>query len=96
MTDFETWFSDGYGVNVFKLYLRNKDGNIDTYPQIHKAMMTECIELPNKDVLIGFKSVDEGQLFAPEIIEYYKLSEIHLEDITKWIEKEKSKESEEE
>lgn len=95
-TDLQTWLMD-YGDRVYRILKYRKEGQYTPYEienkfedeslfeDIHykKVVIDEVVELPDKDLLIGFREVfiddtDEEYGYSGSI-EYYKLSEIKLE-----------------
>lgn len=98
ITDWETFlidYKDEYVFNVrvckkkFTPYEENeKFIDEDVYEDYGDYKIVESIELPDKDILIGFNAIggdyDTGTYYYPtNDIEYYKLSEIRLKNITK-------------
>lgn len=98
-TDLETWLLDFNEEKIFKIYRRKT--LFTPYEQAHKfsdeqvwecvsesARIVEAIELPNKDTLLGFRTVyyedvnDELKFTMSTFIDYYPLSEIQLTDIS--------------
>lgn len=98
-TDLDTWLHD-FGNNVFRILVYRKLGQYTPYEMKNKfsdeslyisndykqVLIEEVIELPNKDLLIGFREIldlnkydDESEYELADSIEYYKLSEIKLE-----------------
>ena len=78
MTDFETWMND-YGFNrIFRLYL-HKSSPIEMQ-HFHFVVIKEVIELPDKDVFIGFQEIASWEELSDEepVITYEKLSNIKL------------------
>lgn len=94
MADLETWmFNYGYD-RIFRILIKRTPGDwtpremeekyideshyVDTHYTTIK--IKEVIELPDKDVLIGYQSITEWKDLDIEnpIIEYRKLSEIEL------------------
>ena len=97
-TDLETWLLDFNEEKIFRIY-RRKDV-FTPYEQEKKFMdetvwecvsesakIVEAIELPNKDMLFGFRDLyeDDSGLIESACITYYMLSQIQLEDITEII-----------
>lgn len=104
-TDLETWLFDFHDEKIFMI--ERKKSLFTPYEQNEKfvddsvwetvsesAKIVEAIELPNKDVLLGFRSIwyedvrdDDNSLIdvrlkQSEFIDYYPLSEIKLTDIS--------------
>lgn len=94
-TDLETWLLDFNEEKVFKIH-RRKDV-FTPYEQTEKfidettwelvsesAKIVEAIELPNKDMLLGFRDVwyENDELITSSFIDYYPLSEINLKDVS--------------
>ena len=95
-TDLQTWLLD-YGDRIYRILEYRKPGQYTPYEVENKfrdeslykdnyykhVTIEEVIELPDKDLLIGFKEVyqdeDTGEYDSVGIIEYLKLSEIKLE-----------------
>ena len=78
MTDFETWMMD-YGLSrIFRLSIRK------TLPpemqHEHFVIIKEAIELPDKDLLIGFQEIMCWEDLSEEepVITYEKLSNVRL------------------
>lgn len=81
MTDFDTWWLDHKNC-YFDIQLKsetNKNGHLIEFFKI-----VEYVELPDKDVWLGFKScwVENDDVEISEDIIYFKLSEINLVDYT--------------
>lgn len=104
-TDLETWLLDFHDEKIFIIRRKKhtftpfeqdkKYSDEDTWEQVTDgAKIVEAIELPNRDVLLGFKDVwtedvrDENNSLidtkqvVSQHIDYYLLSEIELTDIT--------------
>jgi len=79
-TDLETWLLDYHDEKMFAVYekVNEKWIRVCEYAIIHEA-----IELPNSDVLLGFKHVLGDKRELSETIFYEHLSKIKLEDVTK-------------
>ena len=94
-TDLETWLLD-LGDRVYRLLEYRKPGQYTPYEMEHKfvdqslfvsthykiGFIKEVIELPDKDVLIGFREaerVSDEEYETYNNIEYFRLSEIKLE-----------------
>ena len=97
MTDFETWLHDfGYG-NIFRMYELRKPGQFTPYevereyidqPLLYindnyiNIMIVNTIELPDKDILIGYKEIYDKEDILTEdeksIIHYKRFSNIEL------------------
>lgn len=94
-TDLETWLHD-FGDRIYRILEYRKPGLFTPYEvenkfsdeslymcnEYKKVIIEEVIELPNKDLLIGFCEVfseDDGEYEISDNIEYLKLSEIKLE-----------------
>lgn len=78
MADFETWMND-YGFNrIFRLY-PHKSSPIEMQ-HFHFVVIKEVIELPDKDILIGFQEIMTWEDLSDEepVIRYEKLSNIKL------------------
>lgn len=103
-TDLETWLHDIGEERVFRILEYRRPGQYTPYEMENKFMdeslykdneyklviIEEVIELPDKDILIGFREVEdieeyteygeeEKELKIRDVIEYLKLSEIRLE-----------------
>ena len=94
-TDLETWLHD-FGDRVYRILEYRKPGQYTPYEVENKfrdeslfveneykhVVIEEVIELPDKDLLIGFRECfmedDEEYSFGCSI-EYYKLGDIKLE-----------------
>lgn len=108
MTDFETWLNDfGYD-HILRMLKLRKPGQYTPYEMSKKFIdeslyesdeytfiqIKEAIELPDKDILLGFREVYNRESIEEEWnksnIEYRKLSEVHLsyfpedDDIDNW------------
>lgn len=99
-TDLETWLHD-FEDDIFRILVYRKPGQYTPYEmenkfsdeslyvsnEYKKVFIEDVIELPDKDVLIGFREVldvnqnedGEYECELADSIEYYKLSEIKLE-----------------
>lgn len=99
-TDLETWLHD-FEDDIFRILIYRKPGQYTPYEienklsdeslyvdnEYKKVFIEDVIELPDKDVLIGFREVldvnqnEDGEYECELVdsIEYYKLSEIKLE-----------------
>lgn len=99
-TDLETWLHD-FEDDIFRILVYRKPGQYTPYEmenkfsgeslyvdnEYKKVFIEDVIELPDKDVLIGFREVldvnqnedGEDEYELADSIEYYKLSEIKLE-----------------
>lgn len=94
-TDLETWLHD-FGERIFRILEYRKPGLYTPYEienkfsdeslyvcnEYKKVIIDEVIELPDKDLFIGFREVfleDDGEYEINDRIEYFKLSEIKLE-----------------
>lgn len=78
ITDFETWMND-YGFNrIFRLYT-HKSTPIEMQ-HFHFVVIKEVIELPDKDIFIGFHEIMTWEDLSDEepVIRYEKLSNIKL------------------
>lgn len=78
ITNFETWMQD-YGFDrIFRLY-PHKSSPLEMQHFLH-VVIKEVIELPNKDVLIGFQEIESWEDLSDEepVITYEKLSNIKL------------------
>ena len=78
ITDFETWMND-YGFNrIFRLYT-HKSTPIEMQ-HFHFVVIKEVIELPDKDIFIGFQEIMAWEDLSDEepVIRYEKLSNIKL------------------
>lgn len=103
-TDLETWLHDIGEDRIFRILEYRKPGQYTPYEMENKfvdeslyieniykhVIIEEVIELPDKDLLIGFKEVEdildyneygeeEKEIKIRNAIEYLKLSEIRLE-----------------
>lgn len=91
------YFNDNKEKSIFNLQvlkkkftpyeMENKFVDEDVWETHGYYVMVQSIELPDKDVLIGFKGVIEDYdnctyRFSSNGLEYYKLSEIRLWDIS--------------
>lgn len=81
-TDFETWLLDFHDEKFFTVYEKISEQwkVVSEY-----SIISEAIELPNQDVLIGFKTVwklDDGDWESSETIFYEHLSKIKIVDVT--------------
>lgn len=99
-TDLETWLHD-FEDNIFRILVYRKPGQYTPYEtenkfvdeslyvdnEYKKVFIEDVIELPDKDILFGFREVldvnqnenGEYECELADSIEYYKLSEIKLE-----------------
>ena len=78
ITDFETWIND-YGFSrIFRLY-SHKSSPIEMQ-HFHFVVIKEVIELPDKDIFIGFQEIMTWEDLSDEepVIKYEKLSNIKL------------------
>lgn len=88
ITDMETWLLD-YGDRVYRYLVykkmftpyeeKNAFSDESVYENTHYELCTieEAIDLGNGDWLLGLNTIDEdGKAYG--VIQYYKLSEIHL------------------
>ena len=84
VSDLETWLMDYGKEKIFDVYVKANRDEEGTNRSVTTGRIVECVELPNKDVLLGFNFYDEVEFeFHNDRIEYYKLSEIDLIDRTK-------------
>ena len=78
ITDFGTWMND-YGFNrIFRLYtLKSMPIEMQHF---HFVVIKEVIELPDKDVFIGFQEIMTWEDLSDKepVIRYEKLSNIKL------------------
>jgi hypothetical protein len=81
-TDLDTWLIDFGDDKIFRINKRKDDGTFECVSE--SAKIVEAIELPNKDILFGFKDLYDmdGELLESGCIEYYCLSQIELQDVT--------------
>lgn len=83
MTDFDTWWLDHkdcyFDIQLKSKAIEEEDGHLIEYFKI-----VECVELPDKDIWLGFVPawVCENEIRIEEEVVYYKLSEINLTDYT--------------
>ena len=96
MTDFETWLHDFGYEHIFCLLEIRRPGQYTPYEMDKKFLdqslyvdyhfrhiqIKEAIELPDKDILIGFREIYDSESFEKDwdesVIHYKKLSEIEL------------------
>ena len=96
MTDFETWLLDFGYEHILRMLEIRRPGQYTPYEVEHKYMeqslykntyyshieTKEAIELPDKDVLIGYREIcdweDREKPMEESVIQYRKLSEIEL------------------
>ena len=72
MTDFITWYLD-YGQDLyFDVYLKATITESIRLPVVKRTKIENYFELPNNDVMIGFKN-DEYNF-----IQYFNINEIEL------------------
>lgn len=97
ITDWETWLLD-FG-DEFRLDVYKKSNEEVREAILVNAVIRESIELPDKDILIGFIEIpeyeSEDDKKSPEIMHYYKLSDIELVTIneeSKWYDEEQDEE----
>lgn len=96
MTDFETWLHDFGYEHIFRMLEIRRPGQYTHYEMDKKFVdqslyvdyhfrhiqIKEAIELPDKDILIGFREIYDSESFEKDwsesVIYYKKLSEIEL------------------
>lgn len=108
MTDFETWLHNFGYEHIFRMLEIRRPGQYTPYEMDEKFVdqslyvdyhfrhiqIKEAIELPDKDILIGFREIYDSEDFEKEwdesVIYYKRLSEIELsyfpcdENIENW------------
>lgn len=82
MTDFETWWLDHKDC-YFDIPVKSEP--IKNGRMLEFFKIVECVELPDKDIWLGFKCcwIENNDIEIGEETLYFRLSEINLIDYTK-------------